>query len=102
MLSFGNLLRRAKTRICSNRTITQYKTGSELPYGWRVVKSVAVPEFNLENAVHMRHTHCNAQWLHMENPSDDTNAFSVHFKTVPKNSTGNFFAVSYLCTYLCT
>ena len=24
----------------------------------------------------------------MENPSDETNAFNVHFKTVPQNSTG--------------
>ena len=42
----------------------------------------------LESAVHLKHAHCNAQWLHMENPSDETNAFNVHFKTVPQNSTG--------------
>ena len=66
----------------------KYQPNDELPHGWQVVRSTAVPELNLANAVHLRHKHCKAQWLHMENPSDETNAFSVHFKTVPQNSTG--------------
>ena len=88
MLRLGNLLQKAKPGLPSLRTVTQYKPGTELPHGWSVVKSVAVPELNLESAVHLKHAHCNAQWLHMENPSDETNAFNVHFKTVPQNSTG--------------
>ena len=64
------------------------KPNVEVSGGWKVVNVTSVPELNLSNAVHLQHQHCNAQWLHMENLSDQTNAFSVHFKTVPKDSTG--------------
>ena len=79
----GTILRNAATS-----TNSSYIKDQELPYGWKVVQSASIPELNLRNAVHLRHNACNAQWLHMENPSDETNAFSVHFKTVPQNSTG--------------
>ena len=64
------------------------KPNVEIGENWKVVNVTSVPELNLSNAVHLQHQHCNAQWLHMENLSDQTNAFSVHFKTVPKDSTG--------------
>ena len=99
MISVGNLLRRIPSRISSVRNVTQYKTGDKLG-NWSVVKSVSVPELNLENAVHLEHSHCNAQWLHMENPSDETNAFSVHFKTVPQNSTGNAYLLRTSLLYI--
>jgi len=68
--------------------LTKYQANDELPHGWTVVKATSVPELNLENAVHLKHKFCNAQWLHMENPTDSTNAFSIHLKTVPQDSTG--------------
>ena len=68
--------------------VSKYRAQDNLPHGWTVVKAISVPELNLENAVHLRHKFCNAQWLHMENPADSTNAFSIHLKTVPQDSTG--------------
>ena len=57
----------------------------------KIKNETTCPELNLSSVVHLQHKYCNAQWLHMENPSDETNAFSVHFKTVPQNSTGNAY-----------
>ena len=57
-------------------------------HGWRVANVTQCPELNLSSVVHLQHAFCGAQWLHMENSSDETNAFSVHFKTVPMDSTG--------------
>lgn len=67
--------------------------GSKYPedwskFGWKIKNETTCPELNLSSVVHLQHKYCNAQWLHMENPSDETNAFSVHFKTVPMDSTG--------------
>ena len=56
--------------------------------GWRVANVTKCPELNLTSVVHLHHEYCKAQWLHLENPADETNAFSVHFKTVPMDSTG--------------
>ncbi len=66
---------------------TSLRPGDKLPHGWTVVGALPVPELGIQNAVHLRHEG-KAQWLHMENPTDETNAFSVHFKTVPQDSTG--------------
>ena len=68
--------------------LASLKEGDQLSHNWEVVNRTAIPELNLESAIHLKHKNCNAQWLHMENPSDITNAFSVHFKTVPKTSNG--------------
>jgi Zn-dependent M16 (insulinase) family peptidase len=84
-------LARGSKNLMSTRSkmlSSQFQANQELGHGWKVIRSIAVPELNLTNAVHLKHSHCNAQWLHMENLSDDTNAFSVHFKTVPRDSTG--------------
>ena len=51
------------------------KPNVEIGENWKVVNVTSVPELNLSNAVHLQHQHCNAQWLHMENLSDQTNAF---------------------------
>ena len=56
--------------------------------GWKVKNVTQCPELNLSSVVHLHHEFCKAQWLHLENPADETNAFSVHFKTVPMDSTG--------------
>ena len=56
--------------------------------GWFVANVTQCPELNLTSVVHLRHQFCGAQWLHLENPADETNAFSVHFKTVPMDSSG--------------
>ena len=49
-------------------------------FGWKIKNITNCPELNLSSVVHLHHDFCNAQWLHMENLSDETNAFSVHFK----------------------
>lgn len=85
-----SLLRRQNLSTLPN--LTKYRAHDELPHGWTVVKVTSVPELNLENAVHLKHKFCNAQWLHMENPTDSTNAFSIHLKTVPQDSTGKIKA----------
>ena len=72
----------------SSRRVLSLQANDQLACGWKVVNVSEVPELNLSHAVHLKHEHCNAQWLHMENLADETNAFSVHFKTVPQNSNG--------------
>ena len=71
-----------------SKRLYSLKPNEQFSNNWKVVNVTSVPELNLSNAIHLKHEHCNAQWLHMENLSDETNAFSVHFKTVPRDSTG--------------
>ena len=86
-----SLLKACRKDVASIRnasSLSKYQTGENLSHDWEVVRTTSIPELNLENAIHLKHKHSNAQWLHMENHSDVTNAFSVHFKTVPKTSNG--------------
>ena len=85
-----NRLFRLSKSLARRRNLSTLPNTSRdtLPHDWSVVKVTSVPELNLENVYHLKHKHCNAQWLHMENPADSTNAFSIHLKTVPQDSTG--------------
>ena len=83
----SGLVKAIKPNHLSKR-LYSLKPNEQFSNNWKVVNVTSVPELNLSNAIHLKHEHCNAQWLHMENLSDETNAFSVHFKTVPRDSTG--------------
>ena len=76
-----------KSDVHSNNIIDKYDKNWYCN-GWRVKNVTTCPELNLSSVIHLNHDHCNAQWLHLENLSDETNAFSVHFKTVPMDSSG--------------
>ena len=76
-------------KLKNNDSIVQSKYPKNWSkFGWKIKNVTNCPELNLSSVVHLHHDYCNAQWLHMENLSDETNAFSVHFKTVPMDSTG--------------
>ena len=74
--------------INSSRDASQKYNDNWSCNGWRVKNVTQCPELNLSSVVLLNHDFCKAQWLHLENEGDENNAFSVHFKTVPMNSTG--------------
>ena len=77
-----------KSNVEQSKALSKQYPADWSRYGWKIKSVTSCPELNLSSVVHLNHSCCNAQWLHMENTSDETNAFSVHFKTVPMNSTG--------------
>ena len=77
-----------QTNVKQSKVLSKQYPADWSRYGWKIKSVTSCPELNLSSVVHLNHSYCNAQWLHMENTSDETNAFSVHFKTVPMDSTG--------------
>ena len=88
-LAWKLALRSQSTAAAAAQTATAgYQRGQSLGHNWTVADVTSCPELNLSSVVRLEHAKCGAQWLHLACPGDETNAFSVHFKTVPRESTG--------------
>ncbi|CAK9439294.1 uncharacterized protein LODBEIA_P34860 [Lodderomyces beijingensis] len=68
------------------RLISKYPPGHQT-HGFEILQTAPVPEFSLV-AVLLKHQHTGAQHLHLDNPQDHNNVFSIAFKTNPPDSTG--------------